>query len=249
MVRTAIDNGLRFDYLLVDSWFTCFALVKFIQTRRFGCHLLGMAKMGKTRYFFSGRKLTAKEIVDHQRKTKKLKRSKQLMCYFTEALVYFNGIQVKLFFCKTSRKGKWNVLLTTDLALNFEQAYKIYSIRWSVEVFFKESNQYLGLGKCQSEDFDAQIAHTTVCMIQYNLLQVAKPFTQYESLGELFRNTKAEMIQLTVAEELWQIIMEVLANLAELIEIETELLIEKLIVDNEKLVKLTNYRTLMQAAG
>jgi len=57
------------------------------------------------------------------------------------------------------------------------------------------------------------------------------------------------MIQLTVAEELWQIIMEVLANLAELIEIETELLIEKLIVDNEKLVKLTNYRTLMQAAG
>ena len=27
MIRRAIDNGLRFDYVLVDSWFTCFELV------------------------------------------------------------------------------------------------------------------------------------------------------------------------------------------------------------------------------
>jgi len=202
MVRTAISNGIRFDYLLVDSWFTCFALIKFIKARRFGCHLLGMAKMGKTRYLFNGKKLTAKEIIDYQRKAKRLKRSKQLMCYFSEAVVEFNGIRVKLFFCKTSRKGKWRVLLTTDLALNFEKAYKIYSIRWSVEVFFKESKQYLGLGKCQLQDFDAQIANTTICMIQYNLLSVAKRFTDYESLGELFRNTNAETIQLTVAEHI-----------------------------------------------
>lgn len=247
MVRTAIRNGLRFDYLLVDSWFTCFALVKFIKTRRSGCHLLGMAKMGKTRYLFNGKKLTAKEIVDCQRKARKLKRSKQLRCYFSEAVVQFNGIQVKLFFCKTSRKGKWNVLLTTDLALNFEQAYKIYSIRWSVEVFFKESKHYLGLGKCQSQDFDAQIAHTTICMVQYNLLSVAKRFTHYESLGELFRNTNAETIQLTVAEHIWQIIVDILADIAELLEIDTELLMGKLIADNEKLIKLTNYRTLLQA--
>jgi hypothetical protein len=32
-----------------------------------------------------------------------------------------------------------------------------------------------------------------------------------------------------------------------LIEIETELLMEKLIADNEKLVRLNNYRTLLQA--
>jgi hypothetical protein len=79
------------------------------------------------------------------------------------------------------------------------------------------------------------------------LLSVAKRFTHYESFGELFRNTKAQSIQLTVAEQLWQIIVEVLADLAELIEIETELLMEKLIADIEKLVKLTNYRTLLQA--
>ncbi len=187
MVRTAIGQGLRFDYMLVDSWFTCFALVRFVTTRRIGCHLLGMAKMGKTRYLFNAKKLTSKEIIDCLRKQKKLKRSKQLTCFFSEAIVDFNGIPVKLLFCKTSRKGKWNVLLTTNKELDFEQAYRIYSIRWSVEVFFKESKHYLGLGKCQSQDFDAQIAHTTICMIQYNLLSVAKRFTDYESLGEMLK--------------------------------------------------------------
>ncbi len=72
MVRTAIGNGLRFDYMLVDCWFTCFALVKFNKARRFGCHLLGLAKMGKTRYLFNRKKLTAKEIVDYQRKDQKI---------------------------------------------------------------------------------------------------------------------------------------------------------------------------------
>jgi hypothetical protein len=247
MVRTAIGQGLRFDYLLVDSWFTCFALVKFVATRRFGCHLLGMAKMGKTRYLFNGKRLTSKEIIDSLRKLKRIKRSKQLRCFFSEAMVDFNGIQVKLFFCKTSRKGKWNVLLTTNQELGFAQVYKIYSIRWSVEVFFKECKQYLMLGKCQSQDFDAQIASTTICMIQYNLLSVAKRFADYESLGEMFRNTKAETMQLTLAERIWQLIVEVLAVLAELIEIDTESLMEKIVSDNQRITKLLNYTTLLQA--
>lgn len=247
MIRTAIGNGLRFEYVLVDSWFTCFALVKFITLRRIGCHLLGMAKMGKTRYLFNGKKLTAKEIIDYLRKTKKQKRSKQLSCYFSEAIVDFNGIEVKLFFCKTSRRGNWNLLLTTDLTLIFEQAYKIYSVRWSIEVFFKDSKQYLGLGKCQSQDFDAQIAHTTICMVQYNLLAVVRRFNAYESMGDLFRNTNAETIELTLAERLWQIIIEVLAELAELFEVDTEMLIEKLIADNERVKKLVNYKTLLKA--
>jgi hypothetical protein len=247
MIRTAIGNGLRFDYVLVDSWFTCFELVKFIKTRRIAIHLLGMAKMGKTRYLFNDKKLTAKEIIDYHRKTKKLKRSKQLGSYYSEVVVNFNEIPVKLFFSKASRKGKWHLLLTTDLDLNFEQAYKIYSTRWSIEVFFKEAKQYLGLGKSQSQDFDAQIATTTICMLQYNLLSVARRFTDYESLGDLFRNTKAETIQLTVNERIWQIIVEVLTALAELFEIDTEIFMEKLIADNEKIEKLVNYKTLLQA--
>ncbi len=247
MIRTAIKNGLRFDYVLVDSWFTCFELVKFIKTRRIKTNLVGMAKMGKTRYLLNGKNLTSKEIIDRQRKAKKVKRSKQLSCYYSEVIVSFNAVEVKLFFSKVSKKGKWTLLLTTDLELEFEQAYRIYSTRWQIEVFFKEAKQYLGLGKNQAQDFDIQIAATTLTVIQYNILSVAKRFTDYESVGELFRSTKAETIQLTVAERIWKMIVELLTRLSELFEVETELLMEKLISENERFTKLVNFNTLLQA--
>jgi len=247
MVKRAIDEGIRFDYLLVDSWFTCYALVKFIKTRRIATNLLGMAKLGKTKYLFNKKDLTAKEIVDRLRKSRKIKRSKNLHCYYGEALVKMNDVEVKLFFSKTSKKGKWSVLLTTNLNLKFEEAYRIYSTRWSIEVFFKEAKQYLGLGKNQAQDFDSQIASTTITMIQYNLLALSKRFSSYETLGELFRNTAAETIELTVAEKIWKLIVEILSEIAQFFEIDTETLMQKLITDNERFIKLLNYNTLLQA--
>ena len=50
MLKRSIIEGVRFDYLLVDSWFTCTELLKFVVSRHFGCHLIGMIKMGRTRY-------------------------------------------------------------------------------------------------------------------------------------------------------------------------------------------------------
>ena len=154
---------------------------------------------------------------------------------------------MKLFFCKTSHKGKWHGLLTTNLDLSFEQAYKIYSTRWSIEVFFKESKQHLGLGKCQSQDFDAQIASITISLLQYNILSVAKRFSEYETLGELFRTANAEIIELTIAERIWLIITEIIAQLADLFDINTEVLMGKIIADNQIFEELLNYKYLMQA--
>ena len=154
---------------------------------------------------------------------------------------------MKLFFSKTTKRGKWSVLLTTDLDLIFEEAYKIYSTRWSIEVFFKESKQYLHLGKSQSQDFDAQIASITLSNIQYNLLALAKRFDGYESLGALFRNTNAETIELTVAEKIWNLIIDILTEIAQLFEIDTEFLMQKLMTDNEQFMKLINYNNLLKA--
>jgi len=72
---------------------------------------------------------------------KKAKRSKLLEYLHAETIVDFKDIQVKLYFCKSSKKGNWNDIMTTNTELTFDQAYKIYSTRWSVEVFFKERKQ------------------------------------------------------------------------------------------------------------
>jgi hypothetical protein len=55
--------------------------------------------------------------------------------------------------------------------------------------FFKEAKQLLGLGKCQSNDFDAQIADTTITLIQYILLTLKFRFEHYETYRLLTMNT------------------------------------------------------------
>jgi IS4 transposase len=47
---------------------------------------------------------------------------------------------------------------------------KKYTKRWAIEVFFKESKQLLGLGKEQSNSFQAQVFSATTSFIRYNLL-------------------------------------------------------------------------------
>jgi len=142
--------------------------------------------------------------------------------------------------------GKWHGLLTTDIDLAFAEAYKIYSTRWAIEVYFKESKQLLGLGKCESRDFDAQIAHTSLCMVRYNILSTAKRFEGYETTGELFRQANADTLELTISERVWLILLELVAKLVEILEVDPEMLMEKLIAENQELMKLINLRPYMQ---
>ena len=62
----------------------------------------------------------------------------------------------------------------------------IYKIRWTIEVFFKECKQHLLLGKCQSQDFDAQIAETTLSMMRYVLLSYYERIHYGMTIGGLF---------------------------------------------------------------
>ena len=44
---------------------------------------------------------------------------------------------------------------------------------------------YLGLGKCHSRSYNAQIADTTLCFMMYQMLSLAKRSSEYETLGAL----------------------------------------------------------------
>lgn len=248
MIRRAISQGIRFDYLLVDSWFTCFELINFIRTRRIKCHLIGMIKMGNTKYNFNENMVSAKQLLDKLKRSKKVKRSKITGYYYCEAIVKIQNVQVKVFFCKSSKRAKWHGLLTTDINLSFDQAHKTYTRRWHIEVYFKESKQYLRLGKCESQDFDAQIAHTTICMLQYNIFATAKRFGEYETLGELFRQAKKDNVEATINEKIWELITELIAEMADFFETDTELIMEKIITNNQHFMKYINFEYCTKAA-
>ena len=118
-------------------------------------------------------------------------------------MVDYKGKPLKIFFSRQGKNGKWKVFVTTDTGLSFIKMIEIYQIRWSIEVFFKESKQLLGLGKCQANDFDSQIADTTITMIQYILLTLRYRFDHYESKGALFKGIEEDIIQYRLSERLW----------------------------------------------
>lgn len=238
MVRRAINHGIRFDYLLVDSWFTCAELVTFITGRHIKCHLLGMIKMSTTKYAVGGKDMTAKAILGHCRKKKLVKYNRRLRCHYCTMDAVFAGRKVRLFFYRFGRSEKWRGLLTTDTKLEAMEAYRIYALRWSIEVCFHECKSLLNLGKCQGRDFSEQIAAMSIAMIQYNVLAFVKRFEAYETIGGLFRDTTAQTLELTIAERIWQLILDIADTISEFVEIDIEQLIETIVTRSPKIAAL-----------
>ena len=73
--------------------------------------------------------------------------------------------------------------------MNFVRAFELYERRWGIEVIFKECRGYLGLGKCHSRSYNAQIADTTLCFMMYQMLSLAKRFSEYEQKEETLYST------------------------------------------------------------
>lgn len=226
----AISQGLMVDYVLMDSWFTCEAFIKAVkQVKKQTVQLIGMYKVPKTKFGYKGDKLTHSQI---RNKLGKAKRCRKLNLYYLEALVCFNGIEIKMFFSRKGTNGKWRVFITTDTELSFIKMIEIYQIRWTIEVFFKESKQLLGLGKCQSNDFDSQIADITITMIQHILLTLKFRFEVYESKGGLFKQVKENIIQHRLDQRLWGLFIELIRIIEVLFdEIDEMEMLEKILKD------------------
>jgi len=230
MIKRAVRNGFVAQYVLTDKWFMSGRFIKDIRKIKSGLiHILGMCKMDKRKYVYGGKEYGAKQLL--QMTKHRMKRSKKINAYYIELPVCYKGISLKLFFSRYSKRGKWQLLVTTDLNLTYNKAIEIYNIRWSIEVFFKEAKQYLNLGKSESNDFDAQIADATISMIQYIVLGFYKRFLSYETTGELFRESRQQLIELTIVNRIRVLFVELQLQIVELFEIEIDELYRKMLGD------------------
>jgi len=106
---------------------------------------------------------------------------------------------------------------------------EVYQIRWSIEVFFKECKQHLNLGKCKSSCFDAQIADTTVTMLQHIMLSYYKRISCQQSFSGLFEAISKEMVELDLVSRMiglmWKLI-EMISSIAgfDFIELQEQLI-------------------------
>ena len=207
MVRRSWKRWIRAAYFLADSWFDGIDFIKGLrEIAGSALHVICMTKNGNRKYEYMGRKHAGKQIVTMNERHAKTCR--QYKCRYFKADVTFEGVELRLFFIQYGRSTDWHIILTTDRSLSFTKAFEYYQIRWNTEVMYRESKQYLGLGKCQSTDFDAQIADCTLALATYTMLTLYKRFGDYETMGALFRQMQGDLMALT----LWQRILPVIAQ-------------------------------------
>jgi len=234
MLRRAIVEGIRFEYLLVDSWFPCAELLQFIHSRHFKCNLIGMIKMGNTKYETAFGSISAPDIIKRPVKSKSVKYSRSIGYHYASVTAKYAGMDVQLFFYRKG-KGSWNALITTDMRIDAKEAFQHYARRWVIEVAHKEMKGLLNLGKCQCVDFAGQIAALSLCMIQYNILGTVKRFESYETIGGLFAEVTGETLELTVIQRIWGLILEVINVIAEFISCDPFELTENVINNNHQI--------------
>ena len=238
MFWRAISQGIKVDYVLMDSWFTCEAFVKAVRkVKKQTVHLIGMYKTPKTKFSYQDQKFTHSQI---RNKLGKVKRCRKLRLQYKEALVDYNGVPIKMYFSRQGTNGKWRVFITTSTELSFIKMIEIYQIRWTVEVFFKEAKQLLGLGRCQSKDFDAQVADTTITLIQHMMLTLKYRFEHYETKGALFNHVREGIIQSRLDERLWGLFIELLRLIEVLFDGLDEMEILERILNDEKAYEMIN---------
>ena len=79
------------------------------------------------------------------------------------------------------------------------------------------------------------------------MLSVVKRFAGYETIGALFREAQADMIELTISERIWQILIELLSEIADFFDTEVDELMGKLFTEDEQLRKLLKLKSLALA--
>ena len=237
MIRRAVYHGFVPDYVLADSWFFSHSMIETVRSLDNGSiHYLGMAKIGNILYDFDTKQYNASQLLKKHKKN--AHSCRKLKARYITVAVKYHDIDLNLMFVRLNGTKQWRLLATTDTKLTFIKAIEIYQIRWSIEVFFKDTKQHLGLGKCQSNDFDAQIADNTIVMMRYIMLSLHKRIHYQQPIGGLFKELSDQMVEANIAQKLWFQFIELQLYIAEKLNIDFETFYKQIKSDKKCNTKL-----------
>lgn len=234
MVKRALKKRLAVDYVLADSWFTSERFIRSICSLQDGIGVIGLMK--SNRILHTGdKKHKASSFPDIYRKD--IRYCRKLKCHYIKKKVEFKGIAMAGCWVRMRGQQRWSLLISTDHKLSFLRVMEIYQMRWSIEVFFKDCKQNLNLNGCQSNDFDAHIASASLVFMNYTALALKKRFEDYETLGILFRDFAKIMLQETLLQRTWKIILEIFTSLLSELGVAWDEFMSTIIEGQERLLK------------
>ena len=213
LIKEAKAACIKASYVLFDSWFS--SPDSICKIKNLGYDVIAMVKKtSKVFYEYNGEMMS---VCDIYKKSKKRRgRSKYLLSVDVNVVKNDNVIPAKIVFVRNrNKRSDYLCILSTDTSITEDEIIRIYSKRWSIEVFFKVCKSYLCLTKeCRSISFDAMTAHTAVVFTRYMMLAVSKRESEDpRSMGELFMCCTDELADVSFAQA-FSLFMELFVNQA-----------------------------------
>ena len=234
MVKRALNAGIMADYLLADAWFGTKAMLRLTQETA----LVPVLRMKKNnmKYRLSefvrdeavSRELDVKALYKHYvRKAWQPVRGQQYQAKIVDVELNLaenkdpdEWVKVPLLFVRgnagdtqvTVGKHDWAVFLTTDTTLSPAGILELYSLRWAIEVYFKEGKQHLGFLKEQSNHYAAYIASIHLTAIRFCLLVIAKQTQGFGTIAQARQTLSSNSMDISIADKLWQVFRAVICG-------------------------------------
>jgi len=234
MVKRALNAGIMADYLLADAWFGTKAMIRLTQETAL-VPVLRMKK-NKMKYRLSevvrdntvSQELDVQALYKHAvRKAWQPVRGQKYQAKLVDVELNLaeknepeEWVKVRLLFVRgnaddtqtTAGKHDWAVFLTTDRGLSPAEILELYSLRWAIEVYFKEAKQYLGFLKEQSNHYAAYIASIHLTAIRFCLLVIAKQTQGLGSIAQARQTLCSNTTDINFAGKLWQVFRAVICG-------------------------------------
>ncbi|MFK8083374.1 MAG: transposase [Granulosicoccus sp.] len=166
MIRRAVRHGIRASYVVADAWFGNKDMMR--AAMQLGMVAILRMKRNKTKYRVPhGNGYTLLDANELYRRAvrKQWVQVADLPCKAVEMVVEIDlstakgrhatpSYQpVKLLFVRgindkedrTASRKDWALFLSTDASISSAKTLQVYALRWSIEVYFREAKQHLGI--------------------------------------------------------------------------------------------------------
>ncbi len=214
MMRRSLRAGIIADYVISDSWFGNKGNI--YETKKLGLTGVFRMKCNAMNYRINGRMVSDKLLyVILKKQARPVKGMPWKAFSITVELNFENesGIkddwqEIKLIFTvpKDEHSGKYGLFLCTDPNLTPQKVLEIYSLRWSIEVYFKEVKQNMGFLSDQTGNYVSHYASIHLSAIRYMLFShLMMQDDCGKNLSEIRTETSRKIELLSYANLLWDI--------------------------------------------
>lgn len=166
--KQSTEGGI---FVLGDTFYASPAIMKICRQKQYS--FVSMLKSNRVFYLNDKRfnvAIYSKSIFNRKKTIRSIKIGKKKYQVYSQKVVLKSGGAVKLVCTRVLSHCTVKTLFTTNTALPIESILTAYSKRWSIEVFFKMSKQYLGLRSYQNVNLPAVESSVRLSLISYNLL-------------------------------------------------------------------------------